>query len=53
MYIIKVGYKWIGKPNKKGNFCLVSMSDKAYEFNEFDKAQKYAELINGVVVPEV
>ena len=52
MYIIKVGCKWIGKPNKKGNFCLVAMVNEAYGFDEFDKAHKYAELINGVVVPE-
>jgi hypothetical protein len=53
LYIIKVGYKWIGKPNKKGNFCLVSKIDDAYKFKKIDKAQSYAGLVNGVVVPEI
>lgn len=53
MYIIKVGCKWIGKPNKKGNFCLVSIMNEAYGFKKFDKAQEYAELVNGIAMPEI
>ncbi|KRM13293.1 hypothetical protein ABTQ33_03765 [Paucilactobacillus suebicus] len=52
MYIVKVGHKWIGKPNKKGNYCLVDGSDEAYEFQTFDDANNYAELVNGFATPK-
>lgn len=52
MYIIKVGHKWIGKPNKQENYCLVDSSDSAYDFQTFEKAEAYADLVNGFATPK-
>lgn len=49
MYLIKVGCKWVGEPNKYGNHCLVSNQKHACEFKSYDKAFEYADLVDGKV----
>ncbi|KRM61799.1 MAG: hypothetical protein LKF37_12985 [Lentilactobacillus diolivorans] len=49
MYLVKVGYKWIGKPNKKGHFSLVDNVKHAFNFKNYDHAAKYSELVAGKV----
>lgn len=52
MYIVKVGNKWVGKPNKQGNYCIVDRSDSAFGFKTYEEATKYAELVNGFATPK-